>query len=192
MGIDENEPRQQRVDTATPSRLLSISVLMTMMAFLAPMASSGFYSGWGFYLIIIAPIWTLNVEGGLWIHFQLFPPYLMITMLPFLLFRFGSVYLIVRYYQGKTTKGRAKIAAFLGDAPFLILYGFAMILSGVSIWGALNFPLPFMMFVSLLLLWRLPRPEATVPWEGMADPTPWWEEEKPEQTRESSNDDQPW
>jgi hypothetical protein len=152
---------------------------MTLVALFAPVASSGYSYGYSFYLAITSMTWTIRIDSGYIVGIEFLPSYAILGMIPFLLFRAASVYLITRYYQEKTTKGRAKLAAFLGDAPFLVLYSIMMIAGGVYGGFGLNYPLPTMMIVGLLLLWRFPVSEPTVPWEGVSDPTPWWEEDAP-------------
>ncbi|MFX1559248.1 MAG: hypothetical protein ACFFBL_01545 [Promethearchaeota archaeon] len=178
--------------TTGSSRVQLIAVLMTLLAFFAPVASSGYSFGYSFYLMIVAMTWSLYLDESFVIRFEFLPTYAILGMIPFLLFRVASIYQLTRYYQGKTTKGRARIAAFIGDAPFLVVYSFMIMVGGIYGGFGLNFPLPIMMVVGLLLLWKSPVPEATVPWEGMSDPVPWWEEEKKEEKTETSADNQPW
>jgi hypothetical protein len=192
MGISEVEPISNQDRPSTKNRTSAIAVLMTLIALFAPVATSGYNYGYYFYLIITSMTWAIHIEGGYIVSLEFLPPYALMGMIPFLLFRAASIYQITRYYQEKTTKGRARIAAFLGDAPFLVLYSFLILIGGIYGGFGLNFPIPIMMAVGLLFLWRFPVPEATVPWEGVSDPTPWWEEEKEEEKPVSSNDNQPW
>jgi len=48
-----------------------------------------------------------------------------------------------------------------------------------------------MMIIGLLLLWRFPVDEPTVPWEDTEEPKSWWEETT-EETTEPADNDQPW
>ena len=190
MGAFERQIEISNNSAIDSKQVQIVAVLMTILAFFAPVITSGYSYGYSFYLMITSMTWAVYIDGVTPIRFEFLPSYALLGMIPFLMFRVGSVYLITRYYQGKTTKGRARIAAFIGDAPFIIVYSFLMIFAGLGI--GLNFPLPIMMFVGLLLLWRFPAYEATVPWEGMRDPVPWWEEEKQEEKTETSADNQPW
>jgi hypothetical protein len=99
---------------------------------------------------------------------------------------------IIRYYQGKTTKGRARIGAFIADAPFLIVYLIYFFTSGIIVGIGLNLPLPIMTIVVLLLIWKYPVYEPTVPWEGSDDFRPWWEDKPEEEEAKPSAEDQPW
>jgi hypothetical protein len=192
MGAFERQTDLRNNNTIGSNRTQIVAVLMALIALFAPVATSGYSYGYSFYLMIIAMTWSIYIDGLNPIGFDFLPPYALLGMIPFLLFRAGSLYQITRYYQGKTTKGRARIAAFIGDAPFLIVYSFLIISGGFYGGIGLNFPLPIMMVVGLILLWRFPVHEATVPWEGMSDPVPWWEKEKPEERTETSADNQPW
>jgi hypothetical protein len=114
-----------------------------------------------------------------------------LAMIPFSIFRFVFVYQIARYYQGKTTKTRTAIAAGLSEAPLLALYALLIITSAFYGGLGLNFPLPIMTVVGLLLIWKLPAPEVTVPWEGADEPKSWWEKSLEDKT-DSTADNQPW
>jgi drug/metabolite transporter superfamily protein YnfA len=192
MGAFERKTDLRNNNTIDSNRTQIVAGLMALIALFAPVATSGYNYGYSFYLMITAMTWSISIDGLNPIRFDFIPPYALLGMIPFLLFRAGSLYQIIRYYQGKTTKGWARIAAFISDAPFLIVYSFLIIFGGFYGGIQLNFPLPIMMVVGLILLWRFPVHEATVPWEGMSDPVPWWVEEKPEERTETSADNQPW
>ncbi len=122
-------------------------------------------------MFIVALLYSIHISDyGVGVSF--FDIYSAMTVFPLLIFRIAFAYQMTRYYQGKTTKGRATAGAILSDAPILATW-----LVSVGIYGSwgLNFPLPIMMLVGLLLLWRFPASEATVPWEGAVEPIPWWE-----------------
>ncbi|MFW9786188.1 MAG: hypothetical protein ACFFE2_12625 [Candidatus Thorarchaeota archaeon] len=190
MGFSDTESERNQNNQTTSDRAILITVLMILIAIFSPFATSG-YSGPGFYLVITSPTWMLYIEGGYGVHFEFLNPYVLFYMMPFLLIRVGPIYLITRYYQGRTTIGRARAGALLSDAPILVLYSFVVVIGGIFGGIGLNFPIPTVMIVGLFLLWRFPRHEPTVPWEGMTDPIPWWEEEKPETQLEPSADNQP-
>ena len=191
MGAFERQTDLGDNNVIDSNRVPIVAGLMALLALFAPVATSGSSYGYSFYLMITAMTWSVYIDGVSPIRFEFLPSYALLGMIPFLMFRAGSMYLITRYYQGKTTKGRARIAAFIGDAPFIIVYSFLITFGGFSGGIGLNFPLPIMMFVGLLLLWRFPVPDVVVPWEGADEPTPWWEE-KPQEKTEPPADDPPW
>jgi len=147
--------------------------MLTSIAFLTPVNTYGGSYGYSFRLFIVSLLYTIHLSDyGIGISFS--DIYSVMAVFPLLIFRIAFIYQIMRYYQGKTTKGRTTAGAILSDAPVLFTW-----LVSVGIYGSwgLNFPLPIMMFVGLLLLWRFPASEATVPWEGAIEPIPWWEEQ---------------
>ena len=190
MGDFEKQPAAIDTEKKAANRVPIIALLMTVLAFLAPVASAGYASGYGYDITISSVLWAIYMDGYS-IRFYFHPPVNLMTMIPFLMFRVASVYQITRYYQGKTTKGRGRLAAFIGDAPFLIVYAFVFIVMGFYGGVGLNLPLPIMMIVGLLLLWKLPAYEATVPWEGASESKSWWEEKSEDKT-EPPTDNQPW
>jgi hypothetical protein len=181
MGDFEKASESGYTTETKSNRTQIIAVLMALIAFLAPVTVAGYDYGYDFYLSITAMLWSIYMDGYS-VRLQFIGPYSMITMIPFLMFRIGFVYQITRYYQGKTTRGRTVVAAVLSEAPFLALYVLWLITFAIYGVLGLNFPLPIMMIVGLLLLWRSPVSEATVPWEGADEPTPWWEEKRQEKT----------
>ncbi|KXH77341.1 MAG: hypothetical protein AM326_05240 [Candidatus Thorarchaeota archaeon SMTZ-45] len=171
-------------------RVQTIAVLMTLIALFAPIAVAGQYYGLSFYINITAMLWTIFMnEYGVTIQF--FDLFVLLYLVPFHFFRIAFVFQIVRYYQEKTTRRRTAVAALLSEAPFLAFYILWLITFGALIGLGFNFPTPIMMIIGLLLLWRFPVSEVTVPWEGVSEPTPWWEEELKARTEPVSND-QPW
>lgn len=190
MGDFKRQTELGNKNTTSSNRVQITAVLMTLIAFLAPVVTAGYSYGYSFYLNITAMLWSIYIDEYSF-NFQFINVYSSLAMIPFLLFRVAFVYQIVRYYQGKTTRGRTVVAAVLSEAPFLALY--VLYLFTFAFYGGLglNFPTPIMMIVGLLLLWRSPVPDVVVPWEGADEPTPWWEE-KPQEKTEPPADDQPW
>lgn len=149
--------------------------------------TNGGYYGYSFSLTIVALFYYIHISNyGAGLYFP--DVYSSMSLVPFSIFRLAFAYQMIRYYQGKTTKGKTAAAAILSDTPILIIWFLSTGISGS--WG-LYFPLPIMMIIGLLLLWKFPAAEATVPWEGEAKPTPWWDKQVKTET-ESTNDDKPW
>jgi len=190
MGDFEKVPELGNTGKADVNRAPPVAVLMVLIAFLAPVAISGYNYGYSFFVNISAILWSVYWDGYN-ISFQFLNMFVVMSLIPFLMFRLAFVYQITRYYQGKTTRGRTTIAAVLSEAPLLVIYAIFMITSGIYGGLGLNFPSPIMMIVGFLLLWRFPLPQVTVPWEGIDEPTPWWEE-SPEEKTDSTADNQPW
>lgn len=190
MGDFEKEPTITSTEKQGTNRVSIIALLMTGLTFLAPVALAGYSYGWDYSVNISAILWSFAISPY-YSSFQFLNPFNLMMMIPFLLFRVGSTYQLTRYYQGKTTKRRARLAAVLSDGPILFVYIIFLITAGIYGGLGLNYPLPIMMIVGLLLLWRFPVREPTVPWEGSEEPKSWWEE-KPEETTEPPAEDQPW
>ncbi len=166
---------------------------MTLVVFLAPIATAGYIAyGSSFYLTITALLWSVYITNtGISFQFPFLFVYNLLTMFPILLFRIALVYQITRYYQGKTTRGRTAVVAFLSESPLLVFY-FLFLITAMMYGGVgLNFPLPILMILGLLLLWKFPVHEATVPWEEEDEPTYWWENVS-EDEPEPAADNQPW
>jgi len=173
-------------DTSRMPKL--VGVLMLVLAVLAPFAVLGYSN----FFNIQSLFWmlTLNQYG---IHLDIIPPGAIFLMLPFLLIRLTLPYQMVRYYHGKTTRTRTAVVAILSESPFLAVFvlqlTFSLIISGMMF--GISLPAPITMIVGLLLLWRKPIPEVTVPWDGTEKTRQWWDEaSKVEQ--EPSKSEGPW
>ena len=189
MGDFESNSEIKHTTNDDKYRLQIIIILMALIAFLAPFAVNGYSAGYSFYLNITAMLWSFSI-GEYSYGFQFITIYASLAMIPFLMFRLAFVWQIARYYQGKTTRRRTAFMATLSEAPILAIY--VLMFFTFTIYGGwgLNFPLPLMMIVGLIILWRFPVSEATVPWEGVSEPIPWWEEQSIDKPG-SSSDDQP-
>ena len=151
---------------------------------------------WGMFpeVNIQSMFWMFNQSPYMpsFFGFSLIPFYAMTSMFPFLLLRMATVSQIYRYYNGKTTRKRALIAACIGDGIFLIVALPSLIIS--FMFGNFNYfmiPLPFQMIVGLMILWRSPLPIPTTPWESVSEPKSWWEKEPkpPEEKKEKPTKD---
>ncbi len=170
-------------DTNIPKLIV---ILLVILAAFAPLAV--LYSGyWGYSLTIVAITWMMySSEFGT--TFELVNAYSLMVFFPFLLFRLALPYQINKYYKGRTTRGRTAVAAILAELPFFIIFIPSIILNmlGGGIFMT-NAPVPIMMIAGILILWRLPMPEAKVPWDGVERSKYWWEE----QVAEGSTSEQP-
>ncbi len=155
-----------------------IIILLLILAAFAPLAIT--YSGyWGYSLTIVAISWIMySSEFGTTFELVTPSPYSLMIIFPFFLFRLALPYQINKYYKGRTTRGRTAVAAVLADLPFIIIFIPVIIMNllggGIFI---INAPVPIMMIVGILILWRLPMPEAKVPWDGVERSKYWWEEQ---------------
>ena len=134
-------------------------------------------------------MYTQNPDISSFLGFYLNHVYALVSMFPFLLLRMVPVSQIYRYYNGKTTKKRAFIAAVIGDGVFLIVTFPSMILMAVISGFYFMIPLPFQMIVGILILWRSPLPEPTTPWVSQEEPKSWWEKSPDPQQKKPADDD---
>jgi len=187
MGEFETKTHTNESNGARTRNVSVIALVMTALAFLAPVGSAGY----GSFVSVSAILWSVSIDAWSGIRFAFLDPFTLMMLTPFLLFRIVSVYIVARYYQAKTTKGRGRLGAFLADAPILFIYLIYLFTVGFIGTIGLNLPLPIMTIFGLLMIWKFPVSEPTVPWEGPDDFRPWWEE-KPKEEPEPAAEDQPW
>ena len=152
---------------------------MLLLGLFAPLMITIISSGWMTPQISITSIfWVYYSEpyymSSYFYGFSLNPPDAVFSMFPFILLRMVPVSQKNRYYIGKTTRKRAIIASFDGDALFLIS-GIPYLL--FSFMGMVMSPLPFQLIFGLLVLWRYPLPEPTTPWKSEEKPKSRWDKD---------------
>jgi len=172
-----------------------IAAIMLLLGLFAPLMITVFSYGWMTPQISIMSIfWVYYSESyymsSYFYGFSLNSPFAVFNMFPFILLRMVPVFQIYRYYIGKTTRKRAIIASFVGDAIFLIS-GVPYLLFGFI--GMFMLPLPFQLLFGLLVLWRYPIPEPTAPWKSEEKPISWWEKSsEPQKEKPTKDDDVLW
>ncbi|MFW9832765.1 MAG: hypothetical protein ACFFEK_02125 [Candidatus Thorarchaeota archaeon] len=104
-------------------------------------------------------------------HFALvsFPE--MFFMLPFTILNWVYAYLIVRYYQGKTSK---YLPVMVGTLSVLVPLLASIYWSVIHVQSEIIYPIPLQFIIGSLLLWRIEGPEVISPWSGLRLDFSWW------------------
>ena len=95
-------------------------------------------------------------------HFYLHDAWTIVQYLPFVGFRFPFAYLMMRYYEGKTTGERLILAGILGEVPPYIV---SFSLNVGPFLGQVIGPLPLHLLAGLILVKLKPPPTITGPWD---------------------------
>ncbi|MBY8997819.1 MAG: hypothetical protein KGD60_08800 [Candidatus Thorarchaeota archaeon] len=104
--------------------------------------------------------WSIGPSGS--IHFYLHDAWAIVQYLPFVGFRFPFAYLMMRYYEGKTTGERLILAGILGEVPpYLVSFS----LHVGPFFSQIIGPLPLHLLAGLILVKLRPPPTITSPWE---------------------------
>jgi hypothetical protein len=87
--------------------------------------------------------------------------FLVLQYLPFVSIRFAFAYLMMRYYEGKTTGGMLVLSGLVGELiPALLILS----LPSVVVLNQLVFPLPLHLLVGFIIVTMKPLPVITSPW----------------------------
>ncbi len=191
MGDSENIA----VDGVRKSKLIAvITLLLGLFApFLLTVSDYGFDS----QIMLMTLQWSLFYSPSVFpnsppsYRFELLPPEVIIQLFPFVLLRLVPVSQIYRYYQGKTTRGRALIASIFGDGIYIFYFLFVLINPFRFGLFTLIYPIPlsFQFLFCVVVLWRYPIPKPTTPWDGMKESEAWLEEDLEPKEEELRNED---
>jgi hypothetical protein len=177
MGGNEREKGSESPISEEHERIIPISMVVLILGVFAPFMMMVIEYRENTEFAIMSTFWVYDQSNasiepnGL----SLIPAYMILAMLPFLLLRVIPVYQIYRYYNGKTTRRRAFIASFAGDAIFLYTGLLPLVISILFSSSYSIYPLPFQSIVAVLILWRFTMPEPITPWKTKEKPKSWWD-----------------
>lgn len=183
-----------------------IGAVMGIIAVLAPIVISVSNYGWGeVSTMIIAMTWQASYSP--WgPGYYAFNPFMLLSTLPLTFLRIVFLVMMVRLYQGKTTKKRAILVGFACELQLVALfYGsmlLAMLLSPYPFeLYQIMIPIPILFFIGLLITKFVPPTEVTT-WIEEEKTDSWWErqdEKSPatpgsskEKTKKAKEPDSPW
>ena len=189
------------VDQAISQRARKITTILTAVILLAPNSITIQSSDWFSQIQLGSVLWIMYF-GGYSIPWM-FLPFMILYSMPMHIPRFVFVYLIYRYYLGRTTKKRALAVGLLSELWWWIPNLPMMIFMMTSPFGYLylSLPIPISFLLVIIVMLKYPGPDVTTPWKGFKEEPDWWEkppekEEKAEEVERKEPppppDDEPW
>jgi len=187
--IDDGERKSKRIG--------AIVLLLGLFApFLLMVSSYGFDS----QIVFQSLIWSLFSEPSVFPYssrsyrFEILPLEVIIQVFPLVLLRLVPVSQIYRYYQGKTTRGRALIASIFGDGIYMFYFLFMLTFTYASgfILVMIPIPIPCQFLFCIIILWRYPIPKPATPWDGTEKRKSWSEKGQETIDKKSKNEDKLW
>ena len=176
-------------DTHSRNRLSPalIGTVMALIAIIAPIAISLIGSEWETSISVIAMTWQGYFSS--WGSDIFFDPFSLIPSLPFTILRLVFVYMMVRLYQGKTTRNRTLLVGIASELQLAaIYYGMTLITMLVFPTGYFYFqiiiPIPILLFAGFLIVHLYP-PGKTTMWIEEVESRSWWDTQQDEETDES-------
>lgn len=181
-----------------------IGTIMALIAIFAPIMIVINQYEWETNIVVAAMTWQANYFT--WGSNIYFDPFILISSLPFAFLRIIFVIMIVRLYQGRTTKRRTLLVGIASELQLVALY-YSVILLGIliaprgfSIYQYM-IPIPILLFVGFLIIHLYP-PRVKTMWIEEVESRSWWdkpqeegtEESKPEETKRkpSKEPESPW
>jgi len=191
--------------SSTKQRLSSglVGGIMGIIAVLSPIALSYDSYGWGgMNSMIIAMMWQLHFNSwGL-----IFDPTGLIASLPLTFLSIVFVVMMMRLYQGKSTKKRTLLVGFASVLQLeAVFYGTMifdwMLYPSFNPFSIIIFPIPILLIMGLLIIHFYPPAEGTM-WIEEEKTSSWWEksvedpakitEPPKEKAKKSKEPDSPW
>ena len=117
-------------------------------------------------ITIVTTTWMLQISSYD-SSFRLFPLRDWLISMPFTLPRLVFVYQMARYYNGKTSRSNTLIVGVLSEIWLFVIIGLLNMIALVSSLVLLDttIPLPLLLVMGVILLWRRPMTQPTTPWD---------------------------
>jgi len=181
-----------------------IGGIMAIVAVFSPLVLSINSSEWDTSIMIVAMTWQGNISS--WGSYFYFDLYGLFASLPFTFLRLAFLVLMIRLYQGKTTKKRTLIVGILSELQLVILFYGAMIISILlspypPSYLQIMIPVPLLLLTGILIMHFDPPKEGTMWIEEETAGKSWWEkpDEEPttteppkEKAKKSKEPESPW
>lgn len=136
-------------------------------------------------------LWNIWLQGG-WPMPPFYMLYSAIMSLPMHIPKFAFVYMIYRYYMGKTTRNRAIIVGLISEIwwwiPNLIIMMMIMMTSPYGYYS-LILPIPILFLFGIIIMLKIPAPDIETPWKDFKEKADWWE--KPPEKEEKVEREEP-
>jgi len=160
---------------------MTIGTIMAIVAILAPVgASIHSYTGFTEYNVtIVAMTWLLIVDpfGSYWFV----QPLLFFSTLPMTFLRFVFAYMMVRVYQGKSTRKRALVVGVASELQYPVIYLLPILVGVFTPFPVfpipLFLPIPILLLLGFLIIRIRPPAQLPVSWRA-DDQSGWWQEDK--------------
>ncbi|MFW9931045.1 MAG: hypothetical protein ACFFDR_00100 [Candidatus Thorarchaeota archaeon] len=182
--MNQNEPiLEQSKGTLSP---LAVAAIMLFVAVIGPIAAMYMAYEWSTQFQIVASLWAIYYysdpffyEYGSNFTFS-FTPYIFFSTLPVVFIRYVFVFMMYRYFSGKTTRKRAIITGVASEIQLPALYLILMIPSflftppGGYFFFPLIFPVPVLFVVGYAIIRFRPPPEDET-WIDKEVAKQWWD-----------------
>ena len=140
------------------------------------------------YAQIISPMWTMFSEGGpggTGLRLETLEYFL--ATLPFTFLRYVFVYMMVKFYRGRTTRKRIILVGISSELQLLVLSfpALLMILFSSTDYLMIFLPIPSILVIGLLFIHFIP-PNPTLIWIEKEELHQWWldsEANRPEESK---------
>jgi len=183
---DHLEPPSSTKQRLSPSLAAGI---VGIIAVISPIAIMLTDYGWGdLSAMIISMMWQMNYSS--WGQEFRFDPFSLFASLPFTFLRIVFAIMMMRLYQGKTTKKRAILVGIASELQLAVIYYLPtlfMLLFAPSMYFYIQIiiPIPVLFAIGLIIMKFSPPAERTM-WIEDEKTGSWWEksDEEPTQTTE--------
>ncbi|MHA1577963.1 MAG: hypothetical protein ACTSU3_11440 [Candidatus Thorarchaeota archaeon] len=197
--LNTQSPTKQRLSPGLVGGIIGI------VAVISPIGVIFRNEGWGdLSSMIISMMWEMNYSP--WGQDFQFNPFNLLGTLPLTFLRIVFVIMMIRLYQGKTTKKRTLVVGIASELQIAALFYGAMLFTMLLFLSPIPFfqiviPIPILFAIGLLIMKFGPPAERTM-WIEEEKTRSWWEpqdeesttttEQLKEKTRKSEETESPW
>lgn len=166
-----------------------VAGIIGIIAVISPIAIMFTDYGWGdLSAMIISMTWQMNYSS--WGQDFRFDPFSLFASLPFTFLRIVFAIMMMRLYQGKTTKKRTLLVGIASELQLAVIYyipTLLMLLFAPSMYFFIQIiiPIPVLFAIGFLIIKFAPPTERTM-WIEDEKTSAWWEksDEEPSKTTE--------
>ncbi|MHA2603147.1 MAG: hypothetical protein AM324_013580 [Candidatus Thorarchaeota archaeon SMTZ1-83] len=191
-------PSAEMENSQRPERnLTKIILLLTLVALLAPAGVMLYSFGTFWFQVQVYALSWMMAADPYGLHWMI-DPFALFMMLPMTFLRIVFVVMVIRAYQGKTTRKRATIAGVASELQMpLIYYGVILLMFMItSYYPGGSFmtviPIPLLLLLGLIIMRVRPPPGEPTRWRDDDRQGYWWEEDQIPEDSERESTDETW
>ncbi|NHI89170.1 MAG: hypothetical protein EAX87_06570 [Candidatus Thorarchaeota archaeon] len=146
---------------------IGVGLLVLLIAVLSPFFFVGGIGSRGqLSIIMFTLLWSWSIDPVGPMEFYIHYAWTIAQYFPFVCFRPPFAYLMIRYYEGKTTGERLIMAGLLGEVPPCLVTFMSISLYTGAFLGQFVGPLPLHLLTGLILVKLKPPPTISSPWDS--------------------------
>lgn len=177
--------------------LTKIILLLTIVALLAPAGVMLYSFGTFWFQVQVYAMCWIVVADPYGLHWMI-DQFTLFMTLPMTFLRIVFVLMVMRAYQGKTTRKRAAFAGVASELQMpMIYYGVILLMFMITSYYPMGsfmtvIPIPLLLLLGLIIMRAKPPPGEPTKWRDEDRQGYWWEEDQIPEDSERESTDETW